>query len=103
VGGIGYNSVKVEDMDKSKPSEIIAARFQISKESARYFLDRVQKSFREEKPPHQLIVEFMSAETFELLPKPHQVARMMNETGIWSRPLNPEPPSPVDEEDLYGP
>jgi hypothetical protein len=90
-------------MEKTKPLEIVAARFQISKESARYFLDHVQKSFREEKPPHQLIVEFMSAETFDLLPKPHLVARMMNERGVWSHPLNPEPPSPAEEADLYGP
>jgi hypothetical protein len=101
--GIGYNSAEVHPMDKSKPFEIIAARFQVSKESARYFLDRVQKSFQIEKPPHQLIVEFMSAETFESLPKPYQVARMMNEAGIWSHALNQEPPGPADEADLYGP
>lgn len=90
-------------MDKSKPIEIIAARFQVSRESARYFLDRVQKSFQSEKPPHQLIVEFMSAETFESLPKPHHVARMMNEAGVWAHGLNPEPPGPTDEVDHYGP
>lgn len=88
-------------MDTSKPSEIIAARFQISNESAKYFLGRVQKSFKTEKPPHQLIVEFMSGETFESLPKPHQVARMMNENGVWAHPMNPEPPEPMDELDLY--
>lgn len=88
-------------MDTSKPSEIIAARFQISNESAKYFLGRVQKSFKTEKPPHQLIVEFMSGETFESLPKPHQVARMMNENGVWAHPMNPEPPEPMDEVDLY--
>ena len=88
-------------MDKSKPFEIIAARFQISVESAKYFLIRVQKSFKSEKPPHQLIVDFMSAETFEKLPKPHQIARMMRERGVWAYALNPEPPSPVDEEDIY--
>lgn len=88
-------------MDKSKPFEIIAARFQISVESAKYFLIRVQKSYKTEKPPHQLIVEFMSAETFEKLPKPHQIARMMNERGVWAYALNPEPPSPMDEEDMY--
>ena len=46
-------------MDKTKPSDIIAARFQISRESAKYFLIRVQKSFKTEKPPHQLILSFM--------------------------------------------
>jgi hypothetical protein len=88
-------------MDKSKPFEIIAARFQISVESARYFLGKVQKSFKTEKPSHQLIVEFMSAETFETLPKPHQIARLMNERGVWVYALNPEPASPRDEPDLY--
>lgn len=88
-------------MDKSKPFEIIAARFQISVESARYFLRKVQKSFKTEKPSHQLIVEFMSAETFETLPEPHQIARLMNERGVWEYALNPEPPSPRDEPDLY--
>jgi hypothetical protein len=88
-------------MDTSKPFEIVAARFQISNESAKYFLARVQKSFKTEKPPHQLIVDFMSAQTFETPPKPHQIARRMQEEGIWAHPLNPEPRSPVDEEDIY--
>ena len=87
-------------MDKNKPFEIVSARFQISKESAKYFLIKVQKSFKTEKPPHQLIVDFMSGQTYETLPKPHEVARMMNEAGVWTHPLNPEPPSPVDEEDI---
>jgi hypothetical protein len=89
-------------MTKTRPSEIIAARFQISKESATYFLIQVQKSFKTEKPPHQLIVEFMAGRDFSALPRPHQVARMMNEEGLWVQPLNPEPPSPLDEEDRYG-
>lgn len=88
-------------MTQSKPVEIISARFQISVESAKYFLSRVQKSFKTEKPPHQLIVEFMSSLTFEKLPKPHEVARMMNENGVWSHVLNPEPATPLDEPDLY--
>ena len=88
-------------MDTSKPFEIIAARFQISNESAKYFLRRVLKSFKTEYPPHQLFVEFMSAQTFETRPKPHPVALRMQEEGIWAHPLNPEPRSPVDEEDIY--
>lgn len=88
-------------MQTSKPYEILAARFQVSDESAKFFLGRVQKSFKTEKPPHQLIVEFMSAHTFQTLPKPHEVAQMMNEEGVWVHPLNPAPPSPLDEEDLY--
>jgi len=27
---------------------------------------------------------------------------MMNESGVWVHPLNPEPPGLVDEEDIYG-
>jgi hypothetical protein len=89
-------------MDKAKPFEIISARFQISRESAKYFLIRVQKSFKTEKPPHQLILDFVREQNFESLPKPHQVATMMNESGVWFHPLNPAPPASVDEEDIYG-
>lgn len=88
-------------MDKNKPFEIVSARFQISKESAKYFLIKVQKSFKTEKPPHQLIVDFMSGLTFETLPKPHQIARMLNEAGVWAHPLHAEPRSPMDEEEIY--
>jgi hypothetical protein len=89
-------------MDKTKPFEIIAARFQISRESAKYFLIRVQKSFKTEKPPHQLILTLMQEQNFESLPKPHDVASLMHEAGLWSYPLNPEPPSPMSsaEENL---
>ena len=89
-------------MDKTKPFEIIAARFQISRESAKYFLIRVQKSFKTEKPPHRLILEFIDGQNFESLPKPHRVATLLNESGVWVHPLNPEPPIPSDEEDIYG-
>ena len=89
-------------MDKLKPFELISTRFQVSRESAKYFLIRVQRSFKAEKPPHQLIVDFMSGHPFESLPKPHQVAKMMQENGVWVHALNPPPPGPMDEEDLYG-
>ena len=89
-------------MDKTKPFEIISARFQISRESAKYFLIRVQKSFKTEKPPHRLILEFIDGQNFESLPKPHRVATLLNESGVWVHPLNPEPPTPFDEEDIYG-
>ena len=90
-------------MDKTKPFEVISARFQISRESAKYFLIRVQKSFKTEKPPHQLILQFMQEKNFVSLPKPHHVASLMNQAGLWSHPLNPEPPDPVssEEEDYY--
>jgi hypothetical protein len=89
-------------MHKTKPFEILAVQFGISRESAKYFLIRVQKSFKTEKPPHQLILDFMNRQHFESLPKPHHVATMMNESGLWVHPLNPEPPGLLDEEDIYG-
>lgn len=84
-----------------KPFEIIATRFDISKESAKYFLGQVQKSFKTEKPPQQLIVDFMAGQTFELLPKPHHIATLMNVNGVWVHPLHAEPASLADEEDVY--
>ena len=90
-------------MNKSKPYEILAVRFAISRESAKYFLARVQKSFKTEKPPHQLILKFMEEQDFESLPRPHHVATLMSEAGLWAYPLNPEPPTlvPSGEEDIY--
>lgn len=89
-------------MDKNRPFERIAAQFQVSRESAKYFLIRVQKSFKTAKPPHQLILDFMDSQNFELLPQPHRVASMMNESGVWVHPLHPEPPtSTAEDEDLF--
>ena len=88
-------------MKKVKPFEVLAGRFGISRESAKYFLTRVQKSFKTERPPHQLILKFMEEKNFESLPKPHHVARSMQEAGLWSYPLHSAPPDPLDEEDLY--
>jgi len=88
-------------MEKLKPFEIISSRFQISGESAKYFLIHVQKSFKTEKPQQQLITDFMQGQNFESLPRPHQVAAMMNAAGVWVYPLNAEPPGPVDEKDIY--
>jgi hypothetical protein len=89
-------------MDKTpKPFEVISARFKISKESAKYFLGHVQKSFKTEKPPQHLIVDFMAARKFKSLPEPHDVAKMMNENGAWVGPLNAAPPVVVDEPDIY--
>jgi hypothetical protein len=91
----------VKAMNKTRPFELLAVRFAISRESAKYFLTRVQKSFKTEKPPHQLILKFMEDRDFKTLPKPHHVATLMSEAGLWAYPLNPEPPGPMDEEDLY--
>jgi hypothetical protein len=88
-------------MDKTKPFEVISARFKISKESAKYFLGHVQKSFKIAKPPQQLIVDFMAGRKFKSLPEPYDVAKMMNESGIWVGALNAAPPVVVDEPDVY--
>ena len=85
-------------MDKIKPTEKISLRFQISHESAKYFLGRVQKSFKTEKPSHQLIAEFIDSQDFESLPAPQQLATMMNESGVWVFPLSARPPAPIDED-----
>jgi hypothetical protein len=99
VGGrLGEN---YKDMDKTKPCDILSERFQISVESAKYFLGRVQKTFKTEKPSQQLILEFMQGQSFRFLPKPHQVATMMYAGGIWVHPMKGEPPTPADEEDVY--
>lgn len=89
-------------MDKVKPFEKIAAQFQISKESAKYFLNHVQKSFKTEKPSHQLILEFIETQQLEILLTPYEVAALMNESGVWAFPLNSAPPIPMDEEDTDG-
>lgn len=88
-------------MDNPKPFEKIASRFHISQESAKYFLGRVQKSFKTEKPPHKLIVEFMETQDFEYLLTPYELAALMKESGVWVHALITEPPAIVDDEDLY--
>jgi hypothetical protein len=88
-------------MNKSKPFELLSVRFGISRESAKYFLTRVQKSFKTEKPPHQLILEFIEEKRFESLPRPYDVARLMHEADVWPHPMQSAPPTPLDEEDRY--
>ena len=88
-------------MDKIKPYEKIAERFQISNESAKYFLNHVQKSFKVEKPPHTLILEFLEKQNYTLKPKPYDVASAMKESGIWNYDLGSRPAVVEDEEDLY--
>ena len=89
------------NMDTIRPYQIIAAKFQISNESAKYFLGGVQKSFKKERPPHQLILECMEIEQYEVLPTPYEIAASMNEWGLWPYELKAEPPIIMDEEDIY--
>lgn len=85
-------------MDTLKPYQKIASKYQISQESAKYFLGRVQKSFKKDKPPHALILEFIESQGMESMPKPYDVALLMHESGTWDSALNSPPPLPVDEE-----
>lgn len=87
--------------NKTKPFEVISAQFQISRESAKYFLGRVQKSFKVQKPPQPLILDFMESQQYGQLPKPYDVARLMHEAGVWEHPLHAEPAQPEDEPDVY--
>jgi hypothetical protein len=86
-------------MDKTKPYEKIATQFQISRESAKYFLNHVQKSFKTERPSHTLILEFIESQHFEFLLTPYEVATLMNESGFWAYPLGTPPPIIMDDED----
>ncbi len=86
-------------MDKIKPYQKIASQFQVSNESAKYFLNHVQKSFKTERPPHKLIVDFIESQQLEILLTPYEVARMMNETGAWAFTLGTAPPVIEDEEE----
>ena len=88
-------------MEKIRPYQKIADKFQISNESAKYFLGGVQKSFKKEKPPHHLILECIEDQQYEFLPTPYEVAAVMNESGLWPYELKAEPPILMDEEDLY--
>jgi len=86
-------------MDKIKPYEKIATQFQISQESAKYFLNHVQKSFKTERPSHKLILEFVDSQNFEILLTPYEVATLMNESDVWTYPLGTPPPVIMDDED----
>ncbi|HNN13572.1 MAG TPA: hypothetical protein PKL78_08440 [Anaerolineales bacterium] len=88
--------------DKIRPFEQVAQIFDISRESAKYFLNHVQKSFKVERPPHQLIVEFVQSQGYEFQPTPYDVATAMKESGVWDYALGSPPPKLEDEEDLYG-
>lgn len=90
---IGYNTF----MNSLKPYQMIASKYQISEESAKYFLGRVQKSFKKEKPPHALILEIIETNGMDTMPEPYDVALLMYENGVWDRDLNSPPAILVDE------
>ena len=86
-------------MDKIKPFEKLASEFHISNESAKYFLGRVQKSFKQDKPPHKLILDFIETQKLETLPAPYEIAALLNERGLWAYALNSAPPILVDDDE----
>ena len=77
----------------------MAEQFQISRESAKYFLNHVQKSFKTEKPSHVLILEFIESQKLEFLLTPFEVAALMNESGTWKFALVSAPPIIENDED----
>ena len=87
-------------MDTLRPYQKIASKFQISEESAKYFLGRVQKSFKKVRPPHLLILDFIEDQGIDYLPEPYDVAALMYESGIWVHNLNSPPPLLVDGEEV---
>ena len=87
--------------DKVKAFEEVARIFEISNESAKYFLNHVQKSFKVERPPHKLILEFVEKQNYEFKPTPYDVALAMKESGVWDYDLGSPPPALEDEEDIY--
>jgi hypothetical protein len=87
-------------MDTLRPYQKIASRFQISEESAKYFLGRVQKSFKKEKPPHLMILEFIENQGIDHLPEPYDIAALIYESGIWVHDLSSPPPILVDDEEV---
>jgi len=86
-------------MNKIKPFEKIAEQFQISRESAKYFLNHVQKSFKTEKPSHTLILQFIESQKLDFLLTPFEVAALMNESGAWKFALVTAPPIIENDED----
>ena len=87
--------------DKTKAFEEIARIFELSNERATYFRNHVQKSFKVERPPHKLILEFVVTQNYEFKPTPYDVASAMKESGIWNYDLGSTPAVVEDEEDLY--
>lgn len=92
---------KRDFMKKTKAFESVAQIFHISNESAKYLLNHVQKSFKNEKPNHALILEFIESQRFEFIPTPYDIASAMKENGVWNYELTSPPPKVEDEEDLY--
>jgi hypothetical protein len=97
-----HESITMTHTNKTKAYEEIARLFNISNESAKYFLNHVQKSFKLERPPHKLILEFAQGRNYGVKPAPYDVAAAMKESGVWDFAITSPPQVPEDEEDVYG-
>ncbi len=90
-----------EKMETIKPIEKLAEQFELSRESAKYYLGQVQKAFKVEKPPHKLIIDFIDGQELTNLPVAAKLAMMMKENGIWVYELTHEQqPDPGEGEEL---
>lgn len=88
--------------DQIKAFEQVARMFNISNESAKYFLNQIQKSFKTERPPHRLILEFLLKENYPFKPVPYDVASGMKDRRVWEYDLNPPPPVVQNENEFPG-
>lgn len=88
-------------MEQIKPIDKLAEQYELSKESAKYYLGQVQKAFKVEKPPHKLIVEFIEAQELDSLPIAAKLALMLKENGLWVHELVNEPqPDAAEGEEM---
>jgi hypothetical protein len=79
-------------MESIKPIDKMAVRFNLSRESAKYYIGRVQKAFKTEKPSHKVIMDFIDGQDVESLPQAQKLAFLMKEVGLWPYELTTEPP-----------
>ena len=88
-------------MEPIKPIDKIAVRFNLSRESAKYFVSRVQKAFKSEKPSHKVIVDFIDGQDIGSLPQAQKLALLMKEGGLLPYELTTEPPvDAIEGEDI---
>jgi hypothetical protein len=74
-----------------KPIDKIAMRFNLSTESAKYYLGRIQRAFKVEKPSHKVIMDFIEMLDIKRLPKAQSLAILLNESGSWPYELATKP------------
>jgi hypothetical protein len=88
-------------MEPIKPIDKIAVRFNLSRESAKYYVSRVQKAFKAEKPSYEVIMDYIDGQDIESLPQAQELALLMKEGGLWPYELSTEPPlEAIEGEDI---